>query len=529
MGNILRYSVLLGKRWVWLLLIAAVLSGSINYLVSTFLHPVYQASAYLIIDRGTSTYSGDNGSGQTLAAFAQSIKMPAVLAPVAELHPGMKVQDLADMISVRPQSGAQIIDLDVQADNPRLATDLADQMGQSFAQYVSTSSPGIVRIMAAQEPSLPVQPHPLTVAGLGVAIGVFLMLVLIVLLEWIGNRATSVEQIQDLLATEIMTLVPRFSRRSRLSKIQQATSEKYRMVCASINVAQASRAFKLVMFTSALAGEGKSTIASNVAMHLAQAGKQVLLVDLNISRPALTWLFRLKSQPGLTDLLAGKNTHLQLETFSRASEVAGLQVLASGSRHMRPSELLQSLSTTQFFSRLQQSAFDYVIFDAPSLLSGEETRIMASSMEAIVLVVNGSCTPRRVLERTRQILWRIQTARLLGVVINQSSWRDHADTHPYPLPSPQPEWDGSDAGKQVTMEVPVVTTMLLPSTQARIEPAKRRLPDTGETEQVRSSVSEYVIRPSLSLTGLAAPNNGLTRRVFHTEAPANVPQSLQNG
>lgn len=380
MGNFFRYSMLLGKRWMWVLLIGTVLSGGAAYLISTFLHPAYQASAYLIIDLESVAHSDSREGWQALQTFAQSIKTPAVLDPVARLHAGMTARELAALISIKPRASTQIIELDVQADNPRLAADLADQVSQSFARYTSNSSSGTVRIVLAPEPSLSIQPYPLVEAGIGVVIGFCLMLILVILFEGMGNRATGVEQIQELLAAEIMALVPCFSRRSG----QQAPSEKYHMICASLNVARANQPFKLVMFTSALAGEGKSTIACNVAIHLAQAGKQVLLVDLNAHRPALAQLFRLNNQFGLTNLLAGKNEQLPWETYSQITDIAGLRVLTSGSQRMNFPEMLQALLAAQFFSHLQQTEFDYIIFDAPPLFTVAETRIMASSMEAIV-------------------------------------------------------------------------------------------------------------------------------------------------
>src|SRR5262249_6590922 len=154
------------------------------------------------------------------------------------------------------------------------------------------------------------------------------------------NRATSVEQIQELLGTEVITTVPRFSHRARQTKTRQITAEKYQMISARLNVAQASKPFNLVMFTSALAGEGKSTIATNVAMNLAQAGKQVLLIDLNIHRPMLAQLFHLHNHFGLTDLLAKKSEKMQLGLYSQLTEVPGLYVLTSGKHQMTSSELL---------------------------------------------------------------------------------------------------------------------------------------------------------------------------------------------
>jgi polysaccharide biosynthesis transport protein len=531
MGNIFRYYVHLAKRWAWLLVLGAVICGSATYLISTFLRPVYQASAYLIIDIGTAAHPSITESLQAVPTFAQLITTPAVLNPVVMQHPGMSTQDLVAMISVRPQTNTQIIELDVQASNPRLAAELANQVSESFAQYANAGAGGqeTVQIIPAQVPSLPAQPRPLEDASVGGLVGLLLALMLVALFEWIGNRAKSVEQIQELLGTEIIAVVPRFSRRTRKFQTRQITDEKYQMISASLNVAQTNKPFKLVMFTSALAGEGKSTIAKNVAVNLAQAGKQVLLIDLNIHRPAQAQLFHLDNQFGLTDLLDGKSGSAQLGLYSQLTETPGLYVLTSGKRQINSSELLQSLVTTQIFSHLKQTRFDYVLLDAPPLFAVAETRILASWVETVVLVVNSSCTPCKMLERTRRILQRMEMTRILGVIVNQSSWHTYEDAHPYKLNQPRPKSEPQFVIEQVTMELPTVTTMLLRAPErARSERLETHFPDTGENEQVVTETPKYIIRPSLSLNGLTMPTNGLTRRDFQIDSPADTSQSLQN-
>lgn len=531
MGNIFKYYTLLARRWMWMLLVGALVCGGATYLASTFLRPVYQASAYVIINVGA-PHPSVTESLQAVPTFAQLITIPAVLDPVVEQHPGMSMQELLAMISIKPQTNTQIIELDVQADNPSLAAELANQVSRSFEQYANTAASAPVGLISATTPTLPAQPRPLQAAVIGAVVGLLLTLLLAVLFEWIGNRANSVEQIQELLSMEIMTLVPRFARKGQHSEAQMARSEKYHMICASLNVAQASKSFKLVMYTSALAGEGKSTIISNVAIHLAQSGKRVLLVDLNVHRPVLAQRFHLKCEIGLTNMLARKSKRLPVEQYSQDTSFAGLQVLAAGTQAMNSSEFLRSLATADFFSRLKQAPFDYVLFDTPPLFAVAEAQILASSIEALVLVVNGARTPRRVLARTRQLLWRMQTTRVLGVIVNQSSWRDYADTHPYALPLPRQASEQQFIVEEVTLELPAVTMGLITAPTQVIEQGDLPLPytgpDTGETEQINSEPSERVIQPPFSLSGLMMPTNGLTGRACSGDIATPVPPSLQN-
>ncbi|MGH2506059.1 MAG: polysaccharide biosynthesis tyrosine autokinase, partial [Ktedonobacteraceae bacterium] len=501
-----------------------------TYLLSTMLRPVYQASTYLIITIGASTHLSITDSLQAVPTFAQLITTPSVLAPVVAQHPGMRTQDLLAMLTIKPQANTQIIELDIQAASPGLAAELANQVSQSFTQYANTGAPGTVHFISAQASAIPIQPRPWESAGIGAVVGLLLAVMLSLFFEWISNRATSVEQIQELLGVEIMALVPRVPRKARLAETWQATAEKYHMICASLNLAQASKSFKLVMFTSALAGEGKSTMISQVAMDLAQAGKQVLLIDLNIHRPVLEQHFRLPSQIGLTNLLARRSTRLPIEQYSQASEVTGLRVLTAGTQRMNSAEFLQALAATQFLALLKQVMFDYVLLDAPPLFAVADTQILLPAFEAVVLVVNGARTPRRVLARTQQVLRRLQTTRVLGVIVNQSLWHDYADTHPYTLSPPKRRGKERFGMEQVAIEQPAQATQLLPVPKLASHLQPLRLQDIGENEPVASAeASAYVIRPMLSLNGLNMSSNGLTRkRAFDMDVMTPLPQSLQD-
>ena len=522
MGNLFRYYALLARRWMWMCIVCAIVCSSATYLISSFLRPVYQASAYLVIDVGASAHPSISDSLQAVPTFAQLVTIPTVLNPVVEQHPGISLQDLQAMIAVKPQTNTQIIELDVQAASPQLSAQLANQIGQSFARYANANTPGTVQIIPASAPTLPVQPRPLQSAGIGAIVGLVLALFLVTLFEWIGNRPTSVEQIQKLMDAKILALLPRSTRKNRETLV-----EKYRMLSASLDLAHASCPFKLVMFTSALTGEGKSTVAGNAAIHLAQAGKKVLLVDLNIHRPALAREFQLSDQAGLTNVLARNGNPLLIERYAQATSLAGLSVLLAGTQNMSTAEFLRALTASQLFTQLKQSTFDYILFDAPPLLAAPDTQVLATLVEALVLVVDGSHTSCKFLQETRQLLLNMQATRVLGVVVNQSFWRDYAGQHYVSLQtSIQREPQGIVA--EVTQSIPVIDKSLIAAPLPISELGTQRLSDTGESERLGQLSSELVIRPGLSLSGLTMSGNGLVKRSFKADSVPSTPGSLQH-
>jgi len=326
------------------------------------------------------------------------------------------------MLSVKPQTNTQIIELDVQNTDPRLATQLANEVGQSFAHYANTQLPAAVQILPAELPTTPVGPSSLVDAGIGALVGLGLALALIVIFEWADDRLASSDEVQEILGLETLTIIPRFSSKQRSMHAEKSPvlAEGCRVLCASLNAAQASKRFKLVMVTSALADEGNRTIAANLASFLAMTGKQVLLVDADLRRPALDRHFELDNQRGLSNALQEKWVRIEPELEGRPTEIPTLRVLTTGALPSNPAELLQSSLAAQLFEFFEQSEqFEYVIFDTPPLLPVADAQILASYVQAIVLVIDAFKTPRNVLLRAKRVLNRTRTT-IIGVAIIKS-------------------------------------------------------------------------------------------------------------
>ncbi|HLX56499.1 MAG TPA: polysaccharide biosynthesis tyrosine autokinase [Ktedonobacteraceae bacterium] len=438
MQSPLNHYRVLAKRWAWLIILGIVLCGGGTYLVSKHLRPVYQASTFMILTLGSSTTSPYDSTSASLAAlptYAQLLKNPTVLNPVVAQHQGMGIDQLSAMITVNPQPNTQIIELDVQNSDPQLAMQLANQISQSFAQYMGTqfSYPAAVRILPAVLPTTPVSPRPLPFAGMGALVGLGLALALIVIFEWIDDRPSSPEEVQELLGADVLTVIPRLTRKQldRSPEEIPGLAEGCRILSASLNAAQAIKPFKLVMITSAIAGEGKSTVAENLAFFTALSGKRVLLVDADLRSHILDQYFQLTNIHGLSDALQQAWTGSDIELNRQSTEIPTLQVLTAGKAPSNPADLLQSPTSAQVFEYFKRNEdYDYIIFDTPPLLPVADAQVLASHMQVTIFVVDASKTPRKILARARQSLKRMRTT-VLGVVINKSKWPDSSEIHTY--------------------------------------------------------------------------------------------------
>lgn len=436
MQSTLNRYILLLRRWAWIVLLGMIICSGATYCVTKFaMQPVYEAQTRILI-----TVPGSSQNDSTLAAIAQQpaynalVVNPNILAPVASNN-GMTLTQLSDMVSTQPDTNTPFIDVLVDNGNPQLATKLSREIAKSFTTYANTKlgSQATFNIIDPTVPTDPIKPRPTQDAIIGALVGLGLALSIIVIFEWIDDRLTSSEEVSKLLGLDVLATIPTLSRRQRAQNAEDTPelAEGCRILCANLNMAQMIRPFKLVMITSAMAGEGKSTIAANTAAFLAMSGKHVLLVDADLRRPALDQHFQLSNQKGLSNAFLEKWTKIEADLDGQATDIPSLRVLTTGTLPSNPSELLQSQLASQIFNHFRNtSRFDYVIFDSPPLLPIADAQIMAAYMQVTILIVDVSQTPRQAMVRAKRTLSRTGT-RILGVALNKSNWHEYGKVHDY--------------------------------------------------------------------------------------------------
>ena len=129
MQNPLGYYLIIAKRWFWMIVLGIVVCGGMSYIVSKSLHPVYQASANLILNEctaSTTPYDCTTAGIEALPTYAQLITSSSVLNSVIVQNQGLTLSQLSSMITVKPQSNTLLIEVDVTNKDPQLAMTLAN-------------------------------------------------------------------------------------------------------------------------------------------------------------------------------------------------------------------------------------------------------------------------------------------------------------------------------------------------------------------------------------------------------------------
>ena len=165
-----------------------------------------------------------------------------------------------------------------------------------------------------------------------------------------------------------------------------------------------ARNSNLIMVTSALAGEGKTFCSINLAMSIAmEMDHTVLLIDADVARPTMPRYLGIKSEQGLMDVLL--NDNVDLTDVIMRTNIEKLSVLLAGRKSLRSTELLASQSMSNLLTDISRRYHDrIIIFDSPPLLLTTESRVLATQMGQVVLVVESEITPQKqVMEALQQI------------------------------------------------------------------------------------------------------------------------------
>ena len=331
------------------------------------------------------------------------------------------------------------------------------QLYQSLMQRLKNAtvsaglqSTNIHLVDAALAPGEPVRPKKALNIALGFLAGVVLGVMFAFAQEGLDHSIKTAEEVESLLMTPVLAVVPlqrgtesakwaiagrkwalrRHGEESRqtanqsvalcISKNPQSVlAEAYRALRTSVLLSLAVNPPKLILVTSAQAGEGKTATALNLAQSLAQRKGQVVIVDGDLRKGGIAKVLGLENDKGISTILTGGDKlDDALQVYAAQPNLA---VLSSGPVPPNPAELIASDGMAVLCRELVKR-FEHVIIDSPPVLAVTDATIMAGLVDGVVLVAESGRTHRAGLMRTRAVLENAG-ARILGVVLNKLDLR----------------------------------------------------------------------------------------------------------
>jgi capsular exopolysaccharide synthesis family protein len=310
----------------------------------------------------------------------------------------------------------------VQALTGRLIT-LQSTYAQLLQFTTGNNANRITIVQQAIAPLTPASPRPLFNVAIAATLAFLLSLGAAFLWERLDDRIKSPEDVETVTGLATIGLVAQmpgdrsrkaFYRLASLLYPRSPAAEAFRTIRTNIEFAGLDHGLRTIVVTSALPSEGKTVVASNLAVVFAQAGRRTILVDSDLRRPGVHTIFGLSNERGLTDLVRSDDTHI--EDVAQQTEAPNLTVITAGTIPANPAELLGSKRMQAIVERLKGSA-DIVIFDTPPVTAVTDAALMAAKAEATIMVVQSHRASRRMVAEGLEALTKVN-ANMIGVVLN---------------------------------------------------------------------------------------------------------------
>ncbi|MGB7326151.1 MAG: polysaccharide biosynthesis tyrosine autokinase [Rubripirellula sp.] len=345
----------------------------------------------------------------------------------------------AKLAQFEQENGAQLREIE-------RTRELLSQLEEQMARVNLVEDERGTRVVELTAPSLAykVGPSLIKTVGAGSILGILLGCGLAILLEKNANTFRDPDEIADILGVPVLTHIPFFKGKVKKSvkgdinpyeKFDQSLAvvhmpasipaEAIRSCRTSVffeltgggswGAADRSTGGRIIQVTSPLPGDGKSTIAGNLACSIAQSGKRTLVIDCDLRRPQLTDNFDMADQKGLTDVL---NCECDALDACHVTPLRNLFVMPSGAIPANPAEALTLPEMSNMMEMLREK-YDYILLDTPPLLVVTDPSITASMVDGVVVALRIRRKSRHNARESINIL-RSVSARILGIVINNS-------------------------------------------------------------------------------------------------------------
>ncbi|SCL35509.1 capsular exopolysaccharide family [Micromonospora nigra] len=424
---------LVRRHW-WIVLVTLMVALGTTALVTIRSEPRYVASVTFFVTTPSegvaAAYQGGLFLQQRIKSYADLLVSDRLAqSVVAEGQVGLTAEQIQGRVSTSTETGTVLLRASVTDTDQTRALKLTELLSAKFVDLVQkvetppSGEPGPIKIEIVSGPRVsasPVSPQPLRNFTIGGLLGLVAGVALAVLRGMADVRLRDAAGLQRVTGSPLLGEIPldTAARTAPLIVGEAATSaraEAVRKLRTNLRFVDVHEPARVIAVTSALQGEGKTTMSCNLAIALAEAGWRVLLVDADLRRPKVADYLGLDGGVGLTDVLVGD---VQVGDVVQRWGDKSLLVLPSGSTPPNPSELLGSKAMADLLLGLRESA-DIVIIDTAPLLAVTDGVVVAVQSDGALLVSQQGRTSRTQVAAAARALHAV-SVRLLGCVLNMA-------------------------------------------------------------------------------------------------------------
>ncbi|PZF91195.1 polysaccharide biosynthesis tyrosine autokinase [Micromonospora deserti] len=422
------------RRHWWLVLLTLMVVLGVTAFITVRAQPRYVASVTFFVTTPTQgvtdAYQGGLFLQQRVKSYAELLTSDRLAqSVVADSAIGLTADEVQRRVSTSTEAGTVLLRASVTDTDQTRALKVTEVLSTRFVELVQKveTTPdgraGPIKIEVVSGPrvsSSPVSPQPVRNFTLGALLGLLLGVALAIARGLADVRLRDAAGLQRTTGSPLLGEIP-YENTAKGSPLivgdaaNSARAEAVRKLRTNLRFVDVNEPARVIAVTSALQGEGKTTLSCNLAIALAEAGWRVLLVDADLRRPKVDEYLGLDAGIGLTDVLVGD---VQVGDVVQRWGDKSLLVLPSGSAPPNPSELLGSKAMADLLLALRESA-DIVIIDTAPLLAVTDGVVVAVQADGALLVTQQGRTSRSQVATAARALHSV-SVRLLGCVLNMA-------------------------------------------------------------------------------------------------------------
>ncbi|MGN7797584.1 polysaccharide biosynthesis tyrosine autokinase [Leifsonia sp. 22587] len=433
------------RRFWYVVLVGALIGAIAGWGASQLATRMYTSTTSLYFSLNAGVTGNDINQGSTytqnqMLSFAQLATAPVVLQPVIDsLDLSVSPATLAKQITVTTPQNTVVLQLDVTDTSAKRATDIANAAAASLKTQVEDIAPknaqgnGTVStrvIEPAVQPAGPSAPNERLNVLLGLIVGILAAVGALLLWEALSTRIDSEEKAVAVSgAPSLGTIRRRRGAGQALAMVgdtRSGSAEDFRQLRANLEFLAVDVPSPVFVLTSSILGEGKSTVATNLAIALSEGDKRVLLIDADLRRPAIARYTGLVQETGLSTILAGR---ISLAHAVQPWGDGSLTVLTSGRIPPNPSELLSSKAMSSLIAEAR-TMFDVIVIDTPPLAAVADAASLVTESDGTVVIVDRSAVRRNQLMHTVEAIRRAGGS-VAGVVLNKARGKRTGNAYYY--------------------------------------------------------------------------------------------------
>lgn len=397
--------------------------------------PVFQARTSLVLvnnsEDNTSITQNDITINKNLVStYREIIQSKLILNKViSNMRLDISYEALKKNVKVNSVKDTEIINIFVYNEDKRQAKNIAKQIAHVFETEI-VEIYNIENVSIIDEATVDEDPynvHVLKQIVIGTGIGFILSSLVIAICFYFDDTVKSEEEIEKGLKVPILGSVPKYHDKIGSSSgkdliicsdSKSGISEAIRTLRTNLQFASIDKKLKTILVTSSVPGEGKSFVASNLAVALANGGSRVLLVDCDIRRGRQHHIFGFPNKKGLSNLLL-EDVGQVYRSYINESKIPNLYLMFKGVTPPNPSELLNSEKNKRLIESLSNN-FDIIVFDGAPINGLADSLVMSTLVDGVIVVTAYKETSKTLLEDTKKNLDNVN-ANIMGIVLNRTN------------------------------------------------------------------------------------------------------------